>query len=65
MDKTETKQEPTRGKSVTHFFFCAFFAKKNNCSESLLQPTKSIVIVIKKGKHNSRSWLEMKKKKNA
>ncbi len=32
------------------------------CSESLLQPTKIIVIVVQKGKHNNRSWLEMKKK---
>ncbi len=34
-----------------------FLLKNNNCSESLLQPTKSIVIVVQKGERNSRSWL--------
>ncbi len=58
----EKCEREIRWKKKTHALFCAFFAKKNNCSESLLQPTKSIVIVVQKGKRNSRSWLEMKKK---
>ncbi len=66
--KAETKLKKRRTCYWTHTVKCkkllilCVFCKKNNCSESLLQPTKSIVIVDQKGKRNSRSWLEIEKK---
>ncbi len=44
----------THAVKCNELLILCIFLLKNNCSESLLQPTKSIVIVVQKSKCNSR-----------
>ncbi len=61
--KAEAKLLNTHRVKCNKLLIMCIFCLKNYFSESLLQPTKTIVIEVQKGKRNSRSWLEMKKKK--
>ncbi len=62
MSDVKNKTEETHLLLNTHavkcnelLILCVFLIKEKYCSESLLQATKSMVIVVQKGKRNSRS----------